>query len=112
FNPVFDNGPGGYGHDRVKAYWRGFSPLHNITPGAPPTVLLFGTRDKLVPVSTVRRYERLMHGVDARCDVHLYEGQGHGFFNRGRPAYAETLAAVEGFLESVGYLEAPAPAAP
>ena len=28
FNPVFDNGPGGYGHERVKAFWQSFSPLH------------------------------------------------------------------------------------
>ena len=24
FNPVFDNGPNGYGHDRVKDYWQEF----------------------------------------------------------------------------------------
>ena len=30
FNPVYDNGPDGYGHDRVCQVWETFSPLHNI----------------------------------------------------------------------------------
>ena len=34
FNPVFDNGPGGYGNNkkdsRVKDYWEKISPLHNL----------------------------------------------------------------------------------
>lgn len=29
FNPVIDNGPHGYGFDRVKDYYRDFSPIHN-----------------------------------------------------------------------------------
>ncbi len=43
---VFDNGPGGYGHDRVKEYWQQFSPLHNITKDTPPTLGLFGEKGR------------------------------------------------------------------
>lgn len=52
FNPVFDNGPDGYGHDRVKAYWKDFSPLHNINKTTPPTIVFLGTEDKHVAVSS------------------------------------------------------------
>ncbi|MEI8042941.1 MAG: sulfatase-like hydrolase/transferase, partial [Verrucomicrobiota bacterium] len=31
FNPVFNNGPGQYGHDRVGDRFKEFSPAHNIT---------------------------------------------------------------------------------
>ena len=39
FNPVYDNGPDGYGHDRVRQVWETFSPLHNIRRGLPPAIV-------------------------------------------------------------------------
>ncbi|MEN8250350.1 MAG: alpha/beta hydrolase, partial [Bacteroidota bacterium] len=53
FNPVIDNGPGGYGYDRICDAYKIFSPLHNIRKGAPPTILFLGTNDHLIPVETV-----------------------------------------------------------
>jgi acetyl esterase/lipase len=103
FNPVFDNGPSGFGHDRVKEYWQDFSPMHNIARGAPPTLIMLGTEDSIIPVSTAQRYQKLMAGVGARCDVRLYEGQGHGFFNKAR--YKETVIEADKFLTSLGYIE-------
>ncbi|MDX1637915.1 MAG: alpha/beta hydrolase [Balneolaceae bacterium] len=105
FNPVFDNGPGGYGYERVKPYWRSISPLHNIDEHAPPTILFFGTEDDLVPVSTIKRFKRRMEEHGVRCDLHLYEGYGHAFFNEAK--YTETLYEADRFLESLGYLEGP-----
>jgi acetyl esterase/lipase len=105
FNPVFDNGPGGYGHDRVEPYWREISPLHNIKPGAPPTVVFLGTADLLVPVATAVQYQQRMLEAGARCDLHLYGDQPHGFFNFKNPAYyRQTLGTTAAFLESLGYL--------
>ena len=54
FNPVYDNGPGGYGHERVRDRFHEISPLHNIKPGAPPTIVFLGTDNALVPVATAR----------------------------------------------------------
>lgn len=110
FNPVFDNGPGGYGHDRVVDYWCAFSPLHNIGPGAPPTIVFLGTKDKLIPVSTSNAYQKRMHGVGSRCDVHLYLDQTHGFFNHRKgenPYYFKTVWETDLFLASLGYLTGP-----
>ena len=43
FNPVFDNlTPGSYGYDRIGDRYREISPMHNITKGAPPTVVFLG----------------------------------------------------------------------
>lgn len=103
FNPVFDNGPTGYGHDRVKDYWKEFSPIDNIAAGTPPTVVFLGTKDKLIPVDTANRFQKLMQAAGARCDLHLYEGQEHGFFNKAK--YAETLIEADKFLASLGYLK-------
>ncbi len=105
FNPVIDNGPGGYGHDRVKAYWEQFSTLHTINETAPPSILFLGTEDALIPVSAVEEYKRRMDHHGRRCDLHLYEGQAHGFFNyQHRENFEQTMKETETFLASLGYL--------
>jgi acetyl esterase/lipase len=108
FNPVFDNGPGGYGHDRVQDHWQDFSPMHNIDKDTPPTIVFLGTKDKLIPVSTAQKYRDLMTQAGRRCDLHLYEGQPHGFFNYrdGKNTYYyQTVIEADRFLASLGYLE-------
>lgn len=106
FNPVIDNGPGGYGYERVGKAYKDFSPLHNIRRGAPPTVLFLGTRDHLVPAETAAYYQRVMEKVGSRCVLHLYEGRGHGFFNfRHTEDYQQTVQQADLFLQSLGYLE-------
>ena len=92
FNPVMDNGPGGYGYDRVGEAYPSFSPLHNIRAGAPPTILFLGTKDKLIPVETAEYYKVVMDKVESRCDLLLYEGEGHGFFNYGNEKYYRETA--------------------
>ncbi len=106
FNPVFDNGPEGYGYDRVKNYWRAFSPLHNLNSNTPPTIVFLGTNDKLIPVSTAEKYKQQMETNGRRCDLHVYDGQGHGFFNFWHKAYYnKTVIEMDRFLISLGYLE-------
>lgn len=104
FNPVFDNGPGGYGHQRVKDYWEAFSPLHNINKNTPPTVVLTGTEDKHVSVETFKEFQSRMQAIGLRSELHLYEGQVHGFFNLGRGFYEQPLKDMDRFLVSLGYL--------
>jgi acetyl esterase/lipase len=106
FNPVFDNGPGGYGYDRVGERYREISPFHNIAPGDPPTILFFGTKDKYVPVATIKAFQKKMQDAGNRCDLFLYEGQGHGFFNSWKPEYYEkTMREADKFLVSLGFLK-------
>ena len=108
FNPVYDNGPEGYGYDRVKDYYQEISPLHNIASGVPATIVFLGTEDKLIPVATAEKYEAKMKAAGSRCDTHLYEGQPHGFFNYGRGGgrcYRDTVHKMDKFLASLGYLE-------
>jgi acetyl esterase len=107
FEPVFDNGPGGFAHDLVKAYWEDFSPIDNIGENPPPAIVLLGTNDEYVPVETGKRFQRLMKEKGGRCDLHLYEGKKHGFFNLwiGKEDLAITLVEADRFLTSLGYLK-------
>lgn len=108
FNPVFDNGPNGWGHDLVKEHWQTFSPLHNIAPGAPPTIVFLGSQDNAIPVTTAEEYQQRMAAAGSRCDVWIYEGEAHGFFNYkdgNNPYYLATVSEADRFLASLGYLQ-------
>lgn len=106
FNPVIDNGPGGYGYNIIGDAYKNFSPLHNIREGAPPTILFLGTKDKLIPVETAKYYQELMENVNSRCELYLYEDQEHGFFNyKNFEFYKKTVSEADKFLQSIGFLE-------
>ena len=107
FNPVFDNGPGGFGHDRVKDRWQEFSPLHNVDASTPPTIVFLGSEDSLIPVSTAEEFKKRMSDVGVRCDLWIYAGQPHGFFNYddgSNPYYNATVYEADRFMASLGYL--------
>ena len=108
FNPVIDQSPKGYGYDKVGKRYLEISPLQNIKKEAPPTILFLGTKDKLIAVATVKEFKRKMEAVGSRCELHLYEGGAHGFFNKGRQEgdkyYIETVRDADFFLQSLGYL--------
>jgi len=106
FNPALDNGPGGIGYPRIGETYKDFSPLHNVKKGAPPTIIFSGTNDVLIPVETMTYYQMVMRKVESRCDLFLYEGKGHGFFNYNkRENYKKTVFETDIFLQSLGYLK-------
>lgn len=108
FNPVIDNGEGGYGYERIGDRYMEISPMHNITEGAPPTIFFLGDKDKHIPVATGEEYKSRMDAVGSRCDLFIYEGQEHGFFNKVKKEgkyYYETVYQTDLFLQSLGYLK-------
>ena len=106
FNPVIDNGPGGYGYEKIGDEYKNFSPLHNIKKGAPPTIIFLGTKDKYIPVETAEYYKKVMEKVNSKCELRLYEGQGHGFFNhKNLEFFKKTINETDQFLVSLGYLK-------
>ncbi|WP_319501887.1 alpha/beta hydrolase [uncultured Draconibacterium sp.] len=108
FNPVFDNGPDGFEHERMGERWKEISPAHNIRKDAPPTIVFLGREDHLIPVSVAENYKAKMDSVGSRCDLFLYDGAGHGFFNNYKydgKFYTETVRQADRFLKSIGYIK-------
>lgn len=109
FNPVLDNGPDqGWGQARVGDRYREFSPAHNISKDDPPAVFFLGTQDKLIPVAVAERFRDGMKAAGVPCDLHLYEGQGHGFFNHRAGSteyYDKTVAGMDAFLQGLGWIK-------
>lgn len=110
YNPVFDNGPTGYGYERIGERYMEISPLHNIKKNTPPTIVFLGTKDDLIPVETAKLFKQKMETAGSRCDLFLYENQKHGFFNYREDSkdvnkyFTETLLQTDLFLESISYL--------
>jgi acetyl esterase/lipase len=84
------------------------SPAHHVKRGTPPTIIFHGKADTTVPYTTVEAFTRVMLAAGNRCELVGYEGQAHGFFNQGRKGgrYDETVAAMDKFLVSLGWLAA------
>ena len=106
FNPVFNNGPGQWGHDRVGDRFMEFSPAHHLSKEAPPTIVFLGDSDELIPVSVLQQFEAGMKKAGVRCDTHVYTNAVHGFFNR-EPYLTLTLIEADKFLASIGWLKGP-----
>ncbi|GHC07856.1 alpha/beta hydrolase [Cerasicoccus arenae] len=103
FNPVYDNGPEGFGFDRVQDYWASFSPLHNLHADMGPAIVLLGTEDQHLSVERAKEFQKAMQDLGVRSELITYEGEPHGFYNEVK--YDETLREMDQFLVSLGYLE-------
>lgn len=108
FNPVFDNGPGGWGTKRVGDRYKEFSPAHNVTASTPPAIVFLGDKDKLVPVAALKSFRNRMKSAGVNCETLIFPGMPHGFFNYGRNGnvpYTKTVIAADRFLAGLGWLE-------
>ncbi len=110
FNPVYNNGPGEWGTARVGERYKEFSPAHNLTKDDPPSIVFLGSNDKLIPVATAEKFRDDAKALGIQSELHVYEGQAHGFFNHGRDNnkwYVETVTAADRFLSELGWIEGP-----
>ena len=108
FNPVYDNGPNGYGQSRVSEYWEDFSPMHNLHSQVGPTIVFLGTNDRLIPVSTATEFQHRLNQLEVPNELYLYPDQEHGFFNHRDPVnpyFAATVFAMDRFLNKLGYIQ-------
>ncbi|MBF0197774.1 MAG: alpha/beta hydrolase [Planctomycetes bacterium] len=101
-SPVIDNGPDGYGYKKVKARWKEFSPVHNVSKGAPPTILFVGSEEgTYISTAAAKKFRDDMKAVGSRCELHIYEGEKHGC----KGARTDINEKEVNFLISLGYIK-------
>ena len=119
FNPALDLRPIAFGvsgtdpksRERQRRYGapaEDLSPHLHIHQRMPPTLILHGRADTLIPYSQPLAFQKKMREFQRRCDLAGYAGASHGFFNYGRQQnryFAETMQRVDRFLVSLGYLD-------
>ncbi|CAI4213177.1 unnamed protein product [Parascedosporium putredinis] len=59
--------------------WAKVDPLLNVTSAFPPTVLVHGDQDVMVPLSLSRDLHEALRRQGVRCELVLVEGEGHTF---------------------------------
>jgi carboxymethylenebutenolidase len=84
---------------RVKAIVDYFGPLPEGLAARqarlPPTLILHGASDPIVPVSQAHAIERLLKAQGTPCEIKIYPGQGHGLTGA---AQFDSAARVASFL--------------
>lgn len=83
---------------RVKAVVEYSGPVpDDVSDGAklPPTLVLHGEADRIVPSSHARRLERILQAAETPHEVQLYPGQGHVLSGG---AQFDAASRVSGFL--------------
>jgi acetyl esterase/lipase len=55
------------------------SPITHVSGRFPPAMFLHGTDDQVIPPSSSESMFRALREADAKAELHLYAGQGHGF---------------------------------
>ena len=58
---------------------RTLSPIHQLTPDAPPARLVHGDKDVNVPLSQSKRFVDRMAALGRQADLHIVEDKGHEF---------------------------------
>jgi len=110
-SPVIDNSPDGYGYDRVKDFWKDFSPVHNLHDQLPPTSMLLGDNDPLIPFESAVKVGKAVKNSGRAIDFHVFEGKGHGLFSQRVSELTEPIMQIyyywHRFLAKQGYVAKP-----
>jgi acetyl esterase len=110
-SPVIDNGHEGYGYDRVKDFWGDFSPVHNLNNKLPPTCILLGDKDPLIPLESAVNFGQAVKKSGKAVELYVFEGQGHNLFSQKEGELTEPIMLIyyhwHLFLAQQGYVKKP-----
>jgi acetyl esterase/lipase len=80
---------------------KAISPTLHLAKDSPPTLIFFGTADRLAAMGD--EFMKRSKELSQRAELFTAEGQPHGFFNR-PPWQQKTTQRMDEFLVSIGYL--------
>jgi acetyl esterase/lipase len=118
-NPVTDTKDGGYGGTK-RFGGNAARALANSVPDQmpthmPPTIVFHATGDTTVPYANSVAFRDKLVDSGTRCELVTFEGLGHSYYSSkfgeaGKAANNKTREDAAAFLESLGLIEAKAPA--
>ena len=110
--------PGTYEMDqeRVELFERligwpadSISAAHHLDAGLPPTLIMHGEADDLIPCESASAFTRLAGELGTDCRLITYPGVDHGFFNAGASPenglLRQTTLELLRFVDRLGWVE-------
>ncbi len=76
-----------------------YSPIVHVSPDDPPTLLIHGDKDDLVPINNSKIIHEAFQKNNVKSEFIIIEGAGHGF--RGEDAKRATAAMVSWFEQTL-----------
>lgn len=103
FNPIL-------GHHNSVNRWKpeirkDFRPWSGIHAGMPPTLSMWGENDKFLSVEIMKKFQQKMTDAGVRCEIEIYPGQAHSFFDDDQEQVIATVSRADAFLASIGFLK-------
>lgn len=83
------------------------SPMHHLSKDAPPTLVLHGTADPVVPFATASKFVDGLQTLGVNATLIPYEGRKHGFFNAKKDQmedHQKSITDADAFLTGLGLL--------
>jgi acetyl esterase/lipase len=107
FNPVIDTTPpDGWDlksqGEAVVALAKDLSPMDHVSAGAPPTLVIHGSADKVTPLAGSERFVAAMRAAGNTARLETLDGKGHAFIVPGygdNATIARALELTDDFLE-------------
>jgi len=71
-----------------------------------PVLGLWGADDPYIPLTSVEALQTNIKAAGKTCEMHVYEGAGHAFFNDSRPEAYNKAAAEDAWKRSLAFFRA------
>lgn len=108
YYPVIDTSVAGYGQKKAGAEWRRISPLHQVRPGLPPTIVFHGDADTVTPYVGAVSFRDAMQKSGNDCRLVSHPGGVHGYLIFDLKLFEQSLEETREFLQTKGFLPASA----
>jgi acetyl esterase/lipase len=89
---------------KIMEIGKQISPVNHVTPDDPPTLILHGDADKLVPIQQAQLIIDKLNAAGVPAELVVREGQAHGW-----PKLTDDMVIIADWFDK--HLAAPAPAA-
>lgn len=95
---VLDTSPEGYGNKLIGEDWKKISPLHQIKPNMPPTLIFHGDKDNVAPYPILTKFCETLEAKGNTYELVLEKGGAHGHINNDRKLFTDARKRTAVFL--------------
>jgi acetyl esterase/lipase len=98
FFPVIDTSEKGYGCKLIGDEWRTISPVGQVKPHAPSTLVFHGDADKVTPYAGAVLFQKRMLDAGNVCELVTHPGGNHGYIHTDIALFDDVIRRTAEFL--------------